>query len=115
MSIYVFISRRADPLDDGGPSITADEWLRAADDESFRDPSNEEKSWLGTHARIWLGNEYTPAFDWVDGQIEVKAPDNQTIAKMHEIAHRLRANLFSETGEMFDVDGKHSGFLAGFP
>jgi hypothetical protein len=118
MSIYVYISRRADPFNDEEPSITAKEWLLSVDgDSAFRIAREDESKWLGENARIWTGHQHAPAFafDWVHGQIEVKNPDAQTIAKMQELASKLRAKVFSETGELFDDAGAHTGFLPGFP
>ncbi len=116
MSIHVYISRRADPLDEAGPSIAASEWLSSTDsDSTFRVAREGESEWLGRHARIWSSHRHSPAFDWVNGQIEVKNPDSETIAKMKEVAAKLRANVFSESGELFDNAGGHAGFLPGFP
>jgi hypothetical protein len=88
MSIYVYISRRADPFNDEGPSITGKEWLLSVDgDSAFRIAREDQSKWLGENARIWTGHQHAPAFafDWVHGQIEVKNPDAQTIAKMQEL------------------------------
>jgi len=116
MSIYVYISRRAGPLDEGGPSIAASEWLSVIEkDSTLRVARQDESEWLGRHARIWSGHQHSPAFDWVNGQIEVKDPDGETIAKMKELAAKLQASVFSESGELFDNTGGHAGFLPGFP
>jgi hypothetical protein len=116
MSIYVYITRRADPADEAGPEITAEEWERCVDAEAdFRAPREEELDWLGDHARMWTGYKVPVAFDWGDGYIEVKNPDAEIITRMKSLAGRLRATVFSETGELFDLSGRHAGFLPGFP
>ena len=115
MSIYVYITRKSDPFDDSGPEIKADEWLRCIEAEiDFRTPRPDETEWLGDYAKILSG---TPemAFDWVDGQIEVKNPSAATIARMKQVAEKLCAEVFSETGELYDAEGNHAGFLPGFP
>lgn len=115
MSLYVYISRRADPFDDSGPEVTADEWLHCTDSEQdFRVPRSDETEGLGPHARM-LSGDPDMAFDWVNGQVEVKNPPAWTIARMKRLALKLRAKVFSETGELFDAEGSHAGFLPGFP
>jgi hypothetical protein len=115
MSIYVFITRKSDPLDDSGPGITADEWLRCIEAQiDFRTPRQNETEWLGNHAKI-LSGDPEMAFDWVNGQIEVKNPPEATIRRMKQLAEELHATVFSETGELYDIEGRHAGFLPGFP
>lgn len=117
MSIYVSISRRADPLDDDGPAITAEEWLRCVGEEpDFRSPVGAEAEWVGEHARVWTGYKYPVAFDLTfQGDIDVKSPDRLIIARMKALAAKLSANVFSQEGEIFDESGEHAGFLPDFP
>lgn len=117
MSISVSISRRADPLDEEGPEISADEWLAAVSAApDFREPDGAEAESVGPHARTWIGHPAAPMiFDWVDGQVEVKAPDSATIVRMQALARALDASVFSDTGEVFDAHGESAGFLDGYP
>lgn len=125
MSIYVYITRRRNPLDPGD-SVSLEEWQRlAADDPSFRAPtsSDHEKiamKWTGTPfpgEAIWTGHPDYPAvwFCWSDGNVEGKNPDEVMIAKMMALAAKLDANVISETGEVFNEDGSHKGFVDGEP
>ncbi len=116
MSFYVYISCRADPFDDSGPAILAEEWLRCIGAEpDFCVPNEDESKWLSKHARIWSDYKFPMAFDWVNGQVEVKNPDAPTIERMKKLAETLSATVFSETGELYDEHGGHAGFLPGFP
>jgi hypothetical protein len=117
VSIYVSISRRADPLDAVGPAITADDWLLCVDEEpDFRPPVGAEAEWVGEHARVWAGHKYPVVFDLTcRGEIDVKSPDRLVIARMKALAAKLSANVFSEEGEIFDESGEHAGFLPDFP
>jgi hypothetical protein len=117
MSIYVSITRRAEPLADDGPSITSDEWLVViAEQADFRLPQGDESEWAGPFARVWSRHsDYAVVFDWADGQIDVKNPDEPTVAMMKKLATYLSANVISETGEIFTDSGESGGFLPGYP
>ena len=116
MSFYIFISRRRDPLDDAGPHIPAEEWLRCADSEAdFRMPVGHEREWSSPYARVWTGYRSPLIFDWVEGEIWVKNADESIIVRMKQLAGKLSATVFSEAGGLFDDVGEHAGFLPGFP
>ena len=117
MSISVSISRRAEPLDEEGPEISASEWLAVVSAEpDFRKVEGAEVESVGPRARAWVGHPAVPMiFDWAQGQVDVKNPDSATIVRMKEIARALGATVFSETGEVFDDRGESAGFLDGYP
>ena len=112
----MYISRRSDPLDEAGAAISPEEWRQQiASETDFRVPAVDEGKHMGQHGRMWTGYKYPVAFDWVDGQVDVKNPDATIIARMKALAGKLGANVFSETGELYDDNGAHAGFLQGFP
>jgi len=118
MSIYVSITRRAEPLDENGPSITKAEWLRWAERQpDFRVGGPDESSSQDATPYVWTGHPSAVPFTfvWVDGQVDVKAPDRMTIQRMKAIAASLAATVMSETGEVFDDLGESAGFLPGYP
>jgi hypothetical protein len=121
MSIYVYITRRRNPIDEDGPVIDEGAWRSVVSaDLTFRDASAEE---IGSarpsksHYSIWLGH---PAgldtwFIWTDGQIDIRNPDEPMVAKAMELAGKLKASVVSEMGEIFNEDGSHKGFVDGEP
>ena len=114
MSIYVAISRRAYPFEEGAPSIAPEEWLAVVDREpDFRPPVGSETEYVGPHARVFTGHIPPYVFDLTaDGEIDVKSPPAPVIARMKALARLLGANVFSvETGETFDDQGNHAGFV----
>lgn len=114
MSIYVAISRRAYPLESDGPSITIKEWLDLIDLEpDFRPPVGDEGEFAGPHARVFTGGGTAVVFSYTsDGDIDVKSPPPAVIVRMKELAKKLGANVFAqETGEIFDDQGNHAGFI----
>jgi len=117
VSIHVSISRRAEPLDEGGPKISSDDWIQVISGEpDFRRPEGAEREWGGPFARVWVGHPQGPvSFDWLDGDVDVRNPDQTTVARMKTLAMTLKATVFSETGEVFDDDGESPGFLDGYP
>jgi hypothetical protein len=116
MSTYVYVSRRGGLFDDEGPRISEDDWRsHAAKQPDFRQPRGSEAQGAGEHARVWMGYDTPVVFDWSEGQIQVKNPDERIVSRMKTIAAALSANVFSENGELFDAKGGHAGFLPGFP
>jgi hypothetical protein len=121
MSIYVYITRRHNPIDEDGPIIQEVEWRSVVStDLTFRDASAEEIGRArpsNSHYSIWLGHpEGLDAwFIWTDGQIDIRNPDEAMVAKAMELAMKLKANVVSEMGEIFNEDGSHKGFVDGEP
>ena len=114
MSIYVSISRRAYPFQEPGNEITVEEWLAVVDTApDFRRPEGAEREFVSPDARVWTGHEHPVVFDFTSmGEIDVKSPPPRVIAKMKVIAARLGAIVFaSETGEVFDDEGRSAGFV----
>ena len=110
MSISVAISRRSDPFDESGPAIEKDEWQAIANSSTdFQFSADAIYLWTGNAAAVPI------AFEWWDGQVEVKNPDAVTIARMKQLARKMNATVFSETGEVFNEAGHSAGFLPGFP
>lgn len=121
MSIYVYITRHRNPLDDG-PAIEEQEWLSATTaDPAFREPADSERESpprrKHTIERIWTGHPegFTVPFSWTDGQIDISNADEPMIAKAMQLARTLNANVVSEMGEIYNDDGSHKGFVDGEP
>lgn len=121
MSIYVYITRRRNPIEDDGPVILEQDWRSAVSrDLSFRDASADEMSGMRPTSfpcSIWLGHPQglDAWFVWANGQIAVRNPDEPLIAKAKAIASQLDAHVISEMGELFNDDGSHQGFVDGEP
>jgi hypothetical protein len=106
MSIYVYVTRRADPFDDAGPSITRDEWLDvvAKDaDLSVEDPPDRFPGYKDAVYVAWNGypEGYTAWFVWFKGNIEVKNIDDAMLGKLRVFASALKARIVSELDEEF--------------
>lgn len=112
MSLYVTITRKANPLWRSGEQIALEEWQGVvANDTEFRQPTAAEMAETVGVGRpqdvIWKGHPEHPAvwFIWNRGQIDVNLPDGFTLRKMAHVAAVLRANVMSEQGELFDRQG----------
>ncbi|HEX3504640.1 MAG TPA: hypothetical protein VHU22_14715 [Xanthobacteraceae bacterium] len=106
MSIYVYVTRRADPLDDTGPKITRDEWLQliAEDPElSLEDPADRFPGYKDAIYAAWKNypGGYTAWFVWFGGNIEIKGLDEALLGKLRAFAAPLNARIVSEEGEEF--------------
>jgi len=115
MSIVVYATRKPDPLEDDGPSISAEEWSTAvsADPDLELSPVPTEPGFpkRGNFAvwRTYPGG-YPAWFVLLDGSVEVDSPDEHILRKLCALAERLSARVISETGELFDSQGKSLGF-----
>jgi hypothetical protein len=105
MSIYVYVTRKPDPLETTGPDISAEEWheLVASDpDLSIADPQNGLQR-NNTIYAVWEGypGGYPAWFGLCEGSIEVKGIDDAILGKLRTFADKLHARVVSEMGEEF--------------
>ncbi len=115
MSIMVYVTRKADPLEDGGPDISEVEWKSAVEsdpDLSISAPRDEPGFPKQGKYAVWksYAGGYPVWFTLLDGNIEVDTPDAPILKKLAAYAQRLSARVVSETGELFDSEGKSRGF-----
>lgn len=106
LSIYVYVMRRADPLDDPGPQITRDEWLSLVADDpdlSLEDPPDRFPGYKDAVYAAWKNypGGYPAWFVWFRGNIEVKGLDDDLLGKLRAFAAALNARIVSELDEEF--------------
>jgi len=105
VSIYVFVTRKADPLEDEGPDISLSEWealVRADSDLALRDPPNKFPKDKTVYA-VWESypGGYPAWFGLAGGNIQVKGVDTALLTKLRAFAAKLDARIVSEEGETF--------------
>jgi hypothetical protein len=105
MSIYVYVTRKPDPLEASGHDIEAREWIALIEsdpDLSIADPPNRFAGDRRTYA-VWTSypGGYPAWFCLSDGNIEVKGIDEAILAKLRSFASKLNARIVSELGEEF--------------
>jgi hypothetical protein len=99
MGYDLHITRKKLHFNDGGPTITLDEWLTyVASDPELR-PAPE----IGKHAVfLSVASKYPdPWLDWFQGDIYTKNPDEPILAKMLKIASSLGAKVQGDDGEVY--------------
>ena len=106
MSTYIYVTRRADPLDDDGSQITRDEWLQliASDpDLTPEDPPDRFPGYKDAIYAAWKNypGGYPAWFVWFKGNIEIKGLDDDLLRKLRAFATALNARIVSEEGEEF--------------
>jgi hypothetical protein len=105
MSIYVFVTRRADPLKPDGAEINREEWVKLVEidpDLSLEDPADRflaDKTIYAAWKAYPAG--YPAWFGLSDGNIEVKGMDDAILGKLRIFANKLGARIVSEEGEEF--------------
>ncbi len=80
--------------------IAAEEWLRVVEgDEELRiEPEG------GAYFAVWSREtkRYEQAwFDWYEGEVFTKNPDDVTLAKLFQLASRLRGIVQGDDGEVY--------------
>ena len=58
------------------------------------------------YAVIWITHPEKVPFWFMDGAIQTKNPDQMTIRKMVDLAHKLSAKVLGEEGEEYGPDGE---------
>ena len=105
MSIYIYVTRKADPLEANGQDIAAQEWIELVEsdpDLSIADPPNRLPGDRRSYA-VWTSypGGYPAWFSLCEGSIEVKGIDEAILAKLRCFARKLDARIVSELGEEF--------------
>lgn len=105
MGIYVYVTRKPDPLESKGPEIGRAEWIRLVAEDpdlTLKEPPNLSPRDEGIYA-AWSGYSggYDVWFSLWDGNVEVKNPDDEIIDKLRFFAGKLNARIVSEEGEEF--------------
>lgn len=116
MGYEVHITRRTDWFDEEGPEITLSEWLdcirndpsmrldgfaeaRLPDGTVLRTESEGLAAWTGYSGHDPNGN--MAWFRYSAGNITVKNPDQEILAKVVELARRLGAKAQGDEGEVY--------------
>ena len=106
MGIYVYVTRKEDPLDEEeGNNISAEEWRAVVDadpDLALRDPPDKAQKDRTIYS-AWdsYPGGYTAWFGLAFGNIEVKGIDEALLAKLRTFAAKLDGRIVSEEGESF--------------
>jgi hypothetical protein len=116
----VHITRKEHWSDEEGPSISLSEWISVVDsDPEMRlDGYAEARTSGGEVLRIeneglsvWVaysGHEKNGNMAWFgffSGNVVVKNPDTEILAKMHSLAQRLSAKVQGDEGEEYGESG----------
>jgi hypothetical protein len=106
VSIYVFVTRRDDPLLEDGNVISRDEWesvVRSDPDLALEDPPDKYPNDKTVYA-VWRSypGGYPAWFGLAGGNIEVKGIDDALLGKLRFFASRLGGRILSEEGESFE-------------
>jgi len=108
MGYELHITRATFYYENEGAWIPADEWLRYIEE----DPELKLAGYNGDYFALWSGKSKHPDpwFDWFDGNINTKNPDDPLIDKMVEIAKHLNATVQGDDGEIY-IGGGSKNFL----
>ena len=112
MGYDVFITRAEHPNESSQHPIPEEDWsaLLQSDPSLQVSPTDyyERRAQDGRMERfqmvVWTTHPDRPPFMLVDGTVQIKSPDEETIQKMVEMAGRLRARVVGEEGEVYPLE-----------
>ncbi len=111
MGYELYITRKKDYFDEEGKDISMDEWHEYVES----DPELAIDLDVGDHFARWSGdNRHGPGeawFDWFEGYIKTKAPDEKILAKMLNIARAFGAKVQGDDGEVYVRPDLVNGFI----
>jgi hypothetical protein len=122
MGYDVHITRKQEWIDKDGLQIREDEWQAyvASDPEmviiGFAEATTPQGETIRvTHPLLteWHGHSsHLPIwFSYFEGNLVVKNPDKECLAKMRQIATRLKARVQGDEGEFYDEPPSKRSFL----
>ncbi len=114
MSYQISITRASDRFSAEQHPISHEEWLQFVEGEPSLETSRtdytEWKDIGRIYSTVWLEcpdpKNGPNQLHWYDFAITVWHPDEAIIAKMVEIAARLKANVIGEEGEFYGQDAQ---------
>lgn len=111
MGYEFHITRREFYADEHGPGISSDEWLALVEADEELELAVEN----GPYFARFLGDcRYGRGmgwFDWQDGCVSTKNPDEAIVAKMLKLARALDAKVQGDDGEIYVTPDLASGFV----
>ncbi len=115
MGYELHITRREFHEDDTGPEISSEEWLALVEADAELEP----KAVNGPYFAKFLGDcRYGRGqgwFDWSNGCVSTKNPDEAILAKMLALAEALDAKVQGDDGEIYVAPDFETGFVEPTP
>ena len=113
MGYNLYITRAGSWLDRTETPIGEAEWSAVVDADPTLELSMTDYYERKVNSRIeriraviWMTHPQLVAFWFYDGAVTLKNPDNATIRKMVELAHKLNARVLGEENEEYGPDGE---------
>lgn len=99
MGYDLHITRAEFWAENEGRRISREEWLRLVEE----DPELAIDEQNGPLFANWgpVSDDYSPWFDWSEGNVYTKNPDRNTVEKMLQIATLLEATVQGDDGETY--------------
>ena len=111
MGYELHITRKKYFFDEEGEVVSPAEWRSYVNS----DPELEIDLKVGENFARWSGDSrYGPGeawFDWFEGSINTKSPDEKILAKMLSIAQALGGKVQGDDGEVYLRPDLENGFV----
>ncbi|WP_046226990.1 hypothetical protein [Paenibacillus dauci] len=110
MGYNVYITRAANWYENEGTPISLQEWkdyvesdpeFEMMEEIAVSLPNGSMMSYASEGMAMWVSEEEEVLFDYQEGNIVVKGPEDDVIEKMKHIASRLQAKVQGEENEEY--------------
>jgi hypothetical protein len=106
MGAIFYITRGEYWFSNDGSEISPEEWLAVVES----DLELKLAGFNGPYFAIWSGpSKYEePWFDWQEGNIATKSPDEPILQKLLQLAERLKGTVQDDDGQAIGTPDTHS-------
>src|SRR5260370_1991145 len=107
MGYDLHITRKSEWNHDNGPIISAEEWRKVVSSDS--DLKVDQEDAPGTGGTEIISASFRAefgVFNWENGEIWTKNPEQETVKKAVQIANCLAAQAQGDDGEVYGPDGE---------
>ncbi len=111
MGYDLHITRREFHADEHGPDISAEEWLALVEADEDLALSVEDGPYFAKFLGECRYGRGMGWFDWCEGCVYTKNPDEAILAKMLELAGALDAKVQGDDGETYVKPDLEAGFV----
>lgn len=111
MGYDLHITRAENWFENEGFQIAREEWDVYVKSDAELEIDNENEGSVNWNSALYE-KDYAPWYNWFEGNISTKNPEDAVIVKMFKIAVALNARVQGDDGEFYFLRGDNEYFVA---